>query len=100
MKKEGFAVTFEYILVKNLNSKKEDAEKLARLAKKIDCKINLIPYNPSRHLDWEAPDTLEIAEFRRILEERGVFSTLRKSRGRDIQASCGQLRADWRGRSK
>ena len=91
--KQKFPITFEYILVKDLNCHKEDALALARLAKSIDCKINLIPYNPSSYFKWQAPPDKEIEEFCKILKDKKVFFTLRKSRGQDIQASCGQLRS-------
>jgi len=95
VKKERFPVTFEYILIKDLNSSKNDALRLAGLVKGIQCKLNLIPYNPSRYFKWQAPSQEEIEEFRNVLKEKGIFSTLRKSRGQDIEGACGQLRAQF-----
>jgi 23S rRNA (adenine2503-C2)-methyltransferase len=90
-----FGVTFEYILIKGLNSSPEDARKLADLVKNIECKINLIPYNASPQFSWQPPTKEEIDLFTRVLKDRGLFFTLRKSRGRDIEAACGQLRSAW-----
>ena len=89
----GFPITFEYLLIKGLNSSSEDARKFASLAKKVDCKTNLIVYNPSACFDWQPADREEIAVFGNILKAKGVFFTLRKSRGRDIEAACGQLKS-------
>ena len=68
--------------------------KLARLLKGLNCKLNLIPLNcPSGPLKGALAQ--EIESFTQELEERGLFFTLRKSRGQDIQAACGELRADY-----
>jgi len=87
-------ITFEYILIKDCNSSIEDAQALARLLKGIDCKLNLIPCNASS-AGLSAPSLGEIEEFSAIIQEAGVFCTVRKSKGQDIDAACGQLRADW-----
>ncbi|MBN2119828.1 MAG: 23S rRNA (adenine(2503)-C(2))-methyltransferase RlmN [Candidatus Omnitrophica bacterium] len=92
-KKEKKPVTLEYILIKELNSSREDAVRLSRLARKLNCKINLIPYNPCEYFEWQAPDKSEIEGFTKALKEKNTFFTLRKARGRDIEASCGQLRS-------
>lgn len=89
----GFPVFFEYILVKDLNSSLEDAKKLAKLLKGTRGKVNLIPHNDSPYSDWQAPSDDAINLFRNELEKHKVFYTLRKSRGQDISAACGQLRA-------
>lgn len=88
---EGFPVFFEYIMIKGMNIAREDALSLAHFVKDINCKINLIPYNPSPHYDGQPPDRDEIDRFRKILEDEGVFYWIRKSRGSDIAAACGQL---------
>ncbi|MCD6539649.1 MAG: 23S rRNA (adenine(2503)-C(2))-methyltransferase RlmN [Candidatus Omnitrophica bacterium] len=93
VKKEKFPVTFEYILIKGFNSSREDAQELVNLSKKIKCKINLIPYNPSPYFDWQPPSEQEVGDFKKILKKEGVFFTLRRPRGKDIEAACGQLRA-------
>lgn len=96
VKKEKFSITFEYILIKNLNSKKEDAVKLANLLKHMDCKVNFILYNPSPHFKWQPPTSHDLEEFNSILKKKGIFFTLRKARGQDIEAGCGQLRAQFK----
>lgn len=89
---DNYPVTFEYALIRGVNTGSKDAKSLAKLLKGIKCKLNLIPvnYSISRFL---APDESEIGNFEKELEKCGVFFTLRKSRGRDIAAACGQLRA-------
>ena len=89
---EGFPVFFEYIMIKGLNTSPEDARSLAEFVKGLNCKINLIPCNPSPYYSWQPPEPSEIDAFRFILEELGVFYWIRKSRGKDIAAACGLLR--------
>ncbi|UCC95752.1 MAG: 23S rRNA (adenine(2503)-C(2))-methyltransferase RlmN [Candidatus Omnitrophota bacterium] len=91
-KTQRYPVTFEYALIGGLNTKKEDALALAKLLKGLKYKINLIPLN-RMNSRFQVPSGVEIRDFQRELEKRGVFSTLRKSRGQDINAACGQLRA-------
>ncbi len=91
-KRYKFPVTFEYILIKGVNSSEEDAYKLARLIRTINCKVNLIPYNPSSYFNWQPPSVYDINRFKDILKKKNVFFTLRKPRGQDIEAACGQLR--------
>jgi 23S rRNA (adenine2503-C2)-methyltransferase len=88
-------VTLEYILIKGLNTKKADAQKLDQLLNGFKAKVNLIPYNGFQG-KFKTPSSEEIDNFRQELKQRGVFSTLRKSRGSDIKAACGQLRANER----
>jgi len=85
-------VTFEYILVKGVNSDLQNAQKLATILKDINCKVNLIPCNPAGDSRAAAPGKKEIMMFRDRLLRSGVHVTLRKSRGQDIAAACGQLR--------
>ncbi|MEO0122637.1 MAG: 23S rRNA (adenine(2503)-C(2))-methyltransferase RlmN [candidate division WOR-3 bacterium] len=84
-------VTFEYVLIKNLNDSQKDAQQLLKLLKGIPSKINLIPYNPYPELPYESspPDT--VAKFQEILFNSDHPVTLRKSKGKDILAGCGQL---------
>jgi 23S rRNA (adenine2503-C2)-methyltransferase len=91
---EKYPITFEYVLIKGFNATRTDAIKLARLLKGFSCKVNLIPYNAS-FLDFKPPSPEEIAAFKNELTRQGIFFTLRKSRGEDIRAACGQLRAIW-----
>lgn len=85
-------VTFEYVLIRGINTSRDDAKKLAKLLNKINGKANLIPYNGA-FSKFKAPAQEKVDIFSQELKRRGVFFTLRKSRGRDINAACGQLRA-------
>jgi len=91
---EKYPVTFEYALFGSLNTSRLDAQKLIRLLKGMNCKINLIPYNASQGA-FKQPTPLEVEDFCKELENAGLFYTLRKSRGQDIHAACGQLYALW-----
>lgn len=91
-----FPVTFEYIMIKGINSSVDDAEKFAKLVKNIHCKINLISYNPSPFFKWQPPPEKEMKDFTHILKKHNVFFTLRKPCGQDISASCGQLKAEFK----
>jgi 23S rRNA (adenine2503-C2)-methyltransferase len=85
-------VTFEYLLLKSVNDSPRCAEKLGALIKGINCKVNVIPYNPVSGLRFEAPATDTINLFLQKLKDCGVKFTPRETRGRDIDAACGQLR--------
>lgn len=87
-------ITFEYVLIKDINDSKEQALELAKLVRGIPCKINLIPYNPVKNCPFEKPDEETLQKFRDILYPRAPAVTLRKSKGEDIQAACGQLKGN------
>jgi len=87
------AITFEYILIKGVNASEKEAEELGRLLKGLLCKVNLIPYNPIEEFPHAAPTYAEIVRFQKILQRHGIRTTVRFSKGRDIQAACGQLRS-------
>lgn len=93
--KTGRRITYEYSCVRGVNTSAEDAEKLARLLKGQSCHVNLIPVNPVRERDFTEPDRREIESFRRMLEKYGIHVTIRRELGRDISASCGQLRRSY-----
>ena len=84
-------ITFEYILFKGLNDRREHALELADLIKGIPCKINLLAYNPVEGADYQRPEEEDIDRFAEILYPRTPAVTVRKSRGKDIAAACGQL---------
>lgn len=84
-------ITYEYILIDGINDKPEHAEELAKLVGKSHCSVNLIPYNPVVGLRLERPSTEAIHAFIRILEDAGVITTCRYTKGDDIAAACGQL---------
>lgn len=86
-------LTFEYVLIEGINDSTRDALRLARLIKGIPCKVNLIPLNESQELEFKRPSDEKIREFQRVLLDRHITCIIRKSRGGDILAACGQLRA-------
>lgn len=93
VKKTKRAITFEYILIKGVNASEKEARELARLLKGMLCKVNLIPYNPIVEFPHAAPEYEEVVKFQQILQAAGVKTTVRFSKGQDIQAACGQLRS-------
>jgi 23S rRNA (adenine2503-C2)-methyltransferase len=84
-------VTFEYILFKGINDSLDDALELASLVRGIPCKINLLAFNPIETAAFDRPDDDDIDRFAQILYPRTPAVTIRKSRGADIAAACGQL---------
>jgi 23S rRNA (adenine2503-C2)-methyltransferase len=92
-KKNDIRITFEYVLIKDVNDSEEQALRLAKLIRGIPCKINLIPYNPIKECPYKKPDEETLMKFRDILYPRAPAVTLRRSKGEDIQAACGQLKA-------
>jgi 23S rRNA (adenine2503-C2)-methyltransferase len=90
--KKGRMLTFEYILIAGVNDGLDQVKPLAQLAKHLNAKVNLIPYNKVEDLPWERP-TEEVQEkFLATLEKQKVVATLRREKGHDIDAACGQLR--------
>jgi len=87
------AITFEYILIKGINASEKEARELGNLLRGMLCKVNLIPYNAIEEFPHDAPNYAEVVRFQQILQEAGVRTTVRFSKGRDIQAACGQLRS-------
>lgn len=83
---------FEYILIAGVNDTDEQAHVLAKHAARVLAKINLIPYNTVEGLEWSRPSRNRQETFLRILREHGVVATLRREKGHDIDAACGQLR--------
>ncbi len=87
---------FEYILIAGVNDGDEQARKLAGHALRLSAKINLIPYNTVEGLEWSRPSRNRQETFLHILRERGAVATLRREKGHDIAAACGQLRLQTR----
>jgi 23S rRNA (adenine2503-C2)-methyltransferase len=85
-------VTFEYTLIRGVNDSARDAEELAGRLRKFSCRVNLIPLSPVEEFEGEAPAREAIEAFQRTLERRGVSVTLRESKGKGVDAACGQLR--------
>lgn len=84
-------ITYEYTLLANLNDAPEHAEELSQLLKGKQCTVNLIPYNPVDGLRLNRPSKEAIEDFRDILENAGINTTWRYTKGKDIAAACGQL---------
>ncbi|MEW6715142.1 MAG: 23S rRNA (adenine(2503)-C(2))-methyltransferase RlmN [Nitrospirota bacterium] len=101
-------ITFEYVLIAGINDSEADALRLVNLLQDIRSKVNLIPYNPpltvinnqasksrAQALQFSRPAEADILSFQKILLDRGLMAVIRKSRGTDISAACGQLKADY-----
>jgi 23S rRNA (adenine2503-C2)-methyltransferase len=89
---KGRMLTFEYILIAGVNDSVGQAKPLAALARRLFAKVNLIPYNRVEGLPWERPDEETQEKFLAALEKQRVTATLRREKGHDIDAACGQLR--------
>lgn len=85
-------ITFEYILIKGINDGLDEAALLATQARRLAAKVNLIPYNTVSGLGWQRPETVIQRKFFQYLVNQGIPVTLRKEKGDDIAAACGQLR--------
>ena len=86
-------ISFEYALIEGVNDSEKCAEELAKKLKGIMCHVNLIPANPVKENSFKKPDKDKILSFKRELESRGLNTTIRRTLGADIEASCGQLRS-------
>lgn len=89
--KTGSRVTFEYIIFRDFNDSIEDAQELAEFAKCVPCKINIIEYNPIDDGEFQQASTKKVDAFARYLEGKNMIVNVRRSRGKDIDAACGQL---------
>ena len=85
-------ITFEYILIAGVNDSDKQACELTRRARELEVKVNLIPYNTVEGLNWERPLPQRQQKFLEILRNAGIAATLRREKGHDIAAACGQLR--------
>ena len=86
-------ITFEYVLIAGVNDGPEDAKRLARLLKPLRAKVNLIPFNPFEGSEFKRPEETAVLAFQKVLVDRHFTATVRQSKGGDIGAACGQLRA-------
>jgi 23S rRNA (adenine2503-C2)-methyltransferase len=84
-------VTFEYVMLQGVNDSVDQARQLVELVKGVSCKFNLIPFNPFPDSGFERPSQQRIAAFRDVLMQSGLVTTIRKTRGDDIDGACGQL---------
>jgi 23S rRNA (adenine2503-C2)-methyltransferase len=93
-------ITFEYVLLRGLNDSVTDAEQLCALLKGVRCKVNVIPFNPHPGSRFERPTENDIGQFQKVLQRRGVQVNVRRPRGDDIQAACGQLQGEHSAKSR
>jgi 23S rRNA (adenine2503-C2)-methyltransferase len=84
-------ITFEYVMLNDVNDSPEDARRLVKLLAGIKAKVNLIPLNAAPGIPYERPSDERVDRFAQILADRHITVSVRKSRGRDIRAACGQL---------
>ena len=95
IKKTNRRVTFEYILLKDVNDKYENAIELSKLLKGMNCYVNLIPYNETSHIEYKKSSQDNIMKFYDTLKKNNINATIRKEFGKKVSAACGQLRANY-----
>ena len=95
-------ITFEYVMLGGINDRLEQADELVELVRRenVPCKFNLIPFNPFTQSDLRKPEREQVLAFCRRLNEAGIVTTVRKTRGDDIDAACGQLAGEVRDRTR
>ena len=93
-------ITFEYLLLGGINDAPEQARALVKLVKTVPCIFNLIPFNPFPDSDLKQPEREKVLAFAKILNDAGIVTTVRKTRGDDIAAACGQLAGEVRDRTR
>ncbi|MDL2267771.1 23S rRNA (adenine(2503)-C(2))-methyltransferase RlmN, partial [Desulfovibrio sp. OttesenSCG-928-G15] len=86
-------LTFEYLLLGGVNDSLAEARELSRLLARVKGKLNLIVYNPAKGSPYKAPSPEAVLAFEKCLWDKHITATIRKSKGQDIEAACGQLRA-------
>ena len=84
-------ITFEYVMLDGINDSLEDAKDLIKLLKTVPCKLNLIPFNPFPNSSYRCSNKETLLKFKTMLNDAGIITTVRKTRGDDIDAACGQL---------
>jgi 23S rRNA (adenine2503-C2)-methyltransferase len=85
-------ITFEYVLLGGINDRPENAKEVAELLRGLRCKVNLIALNPGPGIDFATPEAERVTAFQSKLREAGIPAFVRRPRGRDIYAACGQLK--------
>ncbi|MDP2174799.1 MAG: 23S rRNA (adenine(2503)-C(2))-methyltransferase RlmN [Bacteroidota bacterium] len=90
-KKTKRKITLEYAVMNDTNDGNEEADELIKFAKKVPCKVNLIEYNPISLANFKSSETDKIQKFAERVESKGIIVNIRRSRGKDIDAACGQL---------
>ncbi len=94
IKKTNRRVTFEYIMLDNINDSEENAKELAKLLKGLNCYVNIIPYNETENIEFKRTKEWKIMKFYDILKKNKINVTIRKEFGGTVDAACGQLRAN------
>jgi len=89
-------ITFEYVMLKDINDSIDDAKRLVSLLKGMPSKVNLIPFNPYEGSEFKRPDDEKVLNFQNILANANITALIRKSKGQDILAACGQLKARYK----
>ncbi|MFZ5552962.1 MAG: 23S rRNA (adenine(2503)-C(2))-methyltransferase RlmN [Bacteroidota bacterium] len=89
--KTGTRITYEYIIFKNFNDTLQDAKELAGFCKHVPCKVNIIEYNPIDGGEYRQAEKEKVDAFAKFLEQKNIVVNIRRSRGKDIDAACGQL---------
>ncbi|MBK6631981.1 MAG: 23S rRNA (adenine(2503)-C(2))-methyltransferase RlmN [Betaproteobacteria bacterium] len=93
-------ITFEYVMLDDVNDSEEHARELVRLVRDVPCKFNLIPFNPFQDSGFKRSPSLRVRRFAEILMQAHIVTTTRKTRGEDIDAACGQLAGQVRDRTQ
>ena len=91
----GGRLTVEYVLLRGVNDSLKDADRLARLLRPIPCKVNLIPFNPILGASFARPEAARVAAFQKVLYDARCVATVRKTKGSDVAAACGQLQTEY-----
>jgi 23S rRNA (adenine2503-C2)-methyltransferase len=93
-------VTFEYVMLDHVNDAPAQARELSELVREVPCKLNLIPFNPFPNTEFRTSSRNRIVAFQKTLQDAGLVATIRKTRGEDIDAACGQLAGRVRDRTR
>jgi 23S rRNA (adenine2503-C2)-methyltransferase len=93
-------ITFEYVMLDGVNDSDEAAHALVKLVQDVPCKLNLIPFNPFPNSGFKRSSRERIRRFGEILQQAGIVTTTRKTRGDDIDAACGQLAGQVKDKTK
>lgn len=94
IKKTNRRVTFEYIMLQNINDSEHEAQELSQLLKDMNCYVNIIPYNETKNIEFKRSSTFQIMKFYDILKKNNINVTIRREFGSKISAACGQLRSN------
>ena len=95
LKENNRKVTFEYIMLKDINDQEKHALELAQLLKGLNCYVNLIPYNETSHMEFKKSDNKTVMKFYDILKKNKINVTVRREFGSEVEAACGQLRSNY-----